>query len=147
MLGYSLFPLTFLHNTYHFSLFWCFFFFPAEAECLAYNKHKCLVHTVGTQRVLWDEWLRYNDKLPPQCIQKGLNIWLLVLSIWGARVGVGIWSDVVKSDLLCVCLGKLARILAEMLHDVSFPSLILILWLVQECVWWLSSEDGKGSNC
>ena len=145
MPGYPLFPLIFLHNTYHFSLFWCFFFSPAEAKCLAY-KHKYLVHTVGTQRILWDEWLRYECQVARLVYPEGpeyLALGFKYLVVGGG----GIWSDVVLSDLLCVCLGKLAGILAEMLHDVSSPSLILILWVVQECVWWLSSEDGKGSNC
>ena len=55
MPGCPLFPLTFLHNTYHVLLFWCFFFFLLLRPGVW--------HTVGTQSILWDEWLRYECQI------------------------------------------------------------------------------------
>lgn len=71
---YSLFPFSFLHNAYHFSLF-----FVGQVP-LSVN----VWHTVGTQKILWDECLRYECQVACSVyIQKGLDSWLLGLSIWG----------------------------------------------------------------
>lgn len=91
MPGYPLFPLTFFHNTYHFSFFWwvfLFFFFPAEAKCLGY-KHKCLVHTVGTQRILWGEWLRYECQVARLVYPEGPEYLALGFKYLGGGGGGG----------------------------------------------------------
>ena len=78
---YSLFPFSFLHNAYHFSLF-----FVGQVPLSI-----SVSHTVGTQKILWDEWLRYECQVACSVYPKGPE----ELALGFKYLGVSFWLDVV----------------------------------------------------